>query len=172
MGLIDENGNVLGTVNVVDAFVLLCVVGLLGLSVVFVAGTGTAPSKSAAPTSNASVATDRANVTLEVDSMDPVVAQAIEPGATERSGGKTIARVTEVERDNATMIVTASNGTVYRRDHPTNRRVTLSADLAVRKTDTKTLFKGERLRTGQTLSLTLDGIGISARVVETGVRNP
>jgi hypothetical protein len=84
---------------------------------------------------------------------------------TESFGGDTIARITRVQRENATVITRGQDGNIYQRDHPVNRDVTLSANLSVRETEAGVTFKGQTLQQGRVVTLDLGTVTIRATVV-------
>lgn len=105
------------------------------------------------------------NVQLQLSNVSPVLADSISPGMTESFGGQTVARITEVQRENATVITRGQNGNIYERDHPVNRDVTLTANLSVRETETGVRFKSETLQQGRVVTLDLGSVTIRATVV-------
>jgi len=107
-------------------------------------------------------------VTLRMEPVREEVADAIQPGMTERSGDMTIARVTDVEVEPSPIITTGDNGTVNIVDHPFNREVMLTTELRVRETVNGAQFKGQSLRQGQTVVVDLGTIIVRATVVSVG----
>jgi hypothetical protein len=107
-------------------------------------------------------------VTLQMYEVRDVMADAIRPGMTERSGGATIARVTDVETDPSLIITTGENGSVNVVDHPYNRQVTITADVRVRETTSGLTFKGESIRQGSQIVIDLGTITVEATVVGIG----
>jgi len=104
-------------------------------------------------------------VELQLSSVSPAVAEGISPGMTESYGDKTVAEITNVERESATVITRGENGTIYERDHPTKQDVTLTANLSVQETDTGVTFKGQTLQQGRVVTLDLGTVTIKATVV-------
>ncbi|WP_226010921.1 DUF4330 domain-containing protein [Halomicrobium salinisoli] len=103
-------------------------------------------------------------VTLEIDRASPELAAAIEEGDAERVDGRTVAEITGVERENATVVVTSDDGNVYLREHPVDQQVTITADLAVRETADGVLFRGQRIQRGSTVRLDLGDVTVEATV--------
>lgn len=103
-------------------------------------------------------------VTLRLRNLPPAVAERVRVGATERGGGETLARVTDVRRRNATVVVVDGGGNVYARDHPVNRTLTVTAELRVRETPTEVRFKRRALRTGRPVTLDLGSVTVNATV--------
>ena len=104
-------------------------------------------------------------VTLEIDNVEPSLADSIEPGMAEQSGDRIVAQITDVTRENATIVLTSDDGQIYQREHPINQDVTVTADLALRQTDAGIRFKGQLLQRGSTVRLDLGSVTISGEVV-------
>jgi len=105
------------------------------------------------------------DVRLRLSSVSPILADNISPGMTESFGGDTIARITHVQRENATVITRGQDGNIYQRDHPVNQDVTLSTNLSVRETDSGVTFKGQTMQQGRVVTLDLGTVTIRATVV-------
>ncbi len=103
-------------------------------------------------------------VTLTIDRASPDLAAAIEAGDAERVGDQTVAEITDVERENATMVLTSDDGNVYLREHPIDEQVTITAELAVRETADGVRFKGATIRRGSTVTLDLGDLTVEATV--------
>ena len=94
-----------------------------------------------------------ATVTVELDGVDPGVAEQFEPGLVERTAGTTTARVTDVR------IATV--------DGPTRSvNVTLTLDLRVRETDDGLRFRTRPLRTGGDIRLDFDTVVADGTVTD------
>jgi len=107
-------------------------------------------------------------VTLELERTQPEVATAIQPGQTERAGGRTTAYVTDVTTEPTPIIATAQNGSVVVSDHPTLRDVTITTELRVSETANGVAFRGERLQYGSTVVLDLGPVTVQASVTSIG----
>ncbi|MFB6188651.1 MAG: DUF4330 family protein [Halapricum sp.] len=105
------------------------------------------------------------NATIEIKNIKPSLADSIQSGMTDRSGGETIARITSVERDNATVILTSDSGQIYRREHPINQDVTITAELSLRRTAAGLRFKNRILQQGQTVRLDLGSLTVEGELV-------
>ncbi|KDE59888.1 hypothetical protein EL22_15490 [Halostagnicola sp. A56] len=92
-------------------------------------------------------------VELDLDELSDREADLFEPGLTETTSGETRATVTSVDREPATVVVEAEDGSLNEQAHPTKDDVTLTVELETRETDLGTEFKGETLRTGDTVYL-------------------
>lgn len=104
-------------------------------------------------------------VTLRMGPVREDMAQAINPGMTERSGNVTVGRVTEVEVEPSLIINSGENGSVVVAEHPFNREVLLTTELRVRQTVNGVQFKGRPLRQGQAVVIDLETIIVRATVV-------
>jgi hypothetical protein len=105
------------------------------------------------------------NATLEIDNVDPSFAESIRTGLTETSGDRTVARVTSVERENATVVLTSDDGQIYMREHPVNQDVTITVELAARTTDAGIRFKGDLLQQGSTIRLDLGTVTVEGELI-------
>ena len=105
-------------------------------------------------------------VRLEIENADPDLADGLRSGMAERVRGDTVAELANVTVEPSTMVLTSQDGNVYRRDHPVEEDVTLTADLRVRETDAGVRFKGAPLRRGRTVTLDFGTVTVEATVVE------
>ena len=103
-------------------------------------------------------------VTLRLEDVPPELANSVRAGMTETSGGETTARITNVERENATVVLTSDDGRIYEREHPVNQDLTLTAKLSVRKTAGGVTFKGRTIQQGSTVTLDLGSVTVRATV--------
>jgi hypothetical protein len=104
-------------------------------------------------------------VRLEIENADPALGDALRTGMTERVRGKAIAELTNVTVQPSTMVLTSQDGDVYRREHPVEEDVSLTADLQVRETNAGVQFKGAPLRYGRTVTLDFGTVTVEATVV-------
>jgi len=105
------------------------------------------------------------DVRLQLSNVSPLLADSVSPGMTESFGGETVARVSTVQRENATVVTRGQDGEIYERAHPINRDVTLTANLSVRETDTGVTFKRQTLQQGRVVTLDLGTVTIRATVI-------
>ena len=82
-------------------------------------------------------------------------ANSIQPGLTERSGEDTIVQVTNVNRRPSTILIRGDDGSLGVFDHPTNRDVTITAQVQVRQTTDGVRVKGQPVRQGEQVTLDL-----------------
>ncbi|MCD2204886.1 DUF4330 family protein [Halobacterium sp. KA-6] len=106
-------------------------------------------------------------MTLQLQDVPPAKADSVHTGLTETVRGTTIADITAVDREDATVILTSRDGNIYERDHPVNQDLTLTADLTVRETATGVTFKGRTIQQGSNVTLDLGTTTVRATVVST-----
>ncbi|NLV14105.1 DUF4330 family protein [Haloarcula argentinensis] len=105
------------------------------------------------------------DVKLQLSNVSPLLANSISPGMTESFGGETVARISAVQRQNATIVTRGQDGEIYERTHPINQDVTFTANLSVRETDTGVTFKDQTLQQGRVVTLDLGTVTINATVI-------
>ncbi|MFY4813874.1 DUF4330 family protein [Haloarcula sp. AONF1] len=105
------------------------------------------------------------DVKLQLSNVSPLLANSISPGMTESFGGETVARISAVQRQNATIVTRGQDGEIYERTHPINQDVTFTANLSVRETDTGVTFKDQTLQQGRVVTLDLGTVTIKATVI-------
>ncbi|MUV59819.1 DUF4330 family protein [Halobacterium sp. CBA1126] len=106
-------------------------------------------------------------MTLQLEDVPPTKADSIHTGLTETVRGTTIADITDVDREAATVILTSRDGNIYERNHPVNQDLTLTAELTVRETATGVTFKGHPIQQGSPVTLDLGTTTIRATVTVT-----
>lgn len=104
-------------------------------------------------------------VTLRLENVDPALADAVSAGMTETSGDRTLARVTDVERENSTVVLTSDSGDIYEREHPVKQDLTLTVDLTVRETASGITFKGRTVKQGSAVTLDLGSVTVRLTVL-------
>jgi len=104
-------------------------------------------------------------VVLRMNEVRKQFADALQPGMTERTDGKTIATINRVAVEPSVIIATGEDGSVNVVDHPINRDVTITATLRVRETTSNILFKGQSLQQQSQIVIDLGTITIEATVV-------
>lgn len=155
MDIIDEQGRLLGTINVIDALVVLLVLAVLVAGIALVTGQNS-PSQSQ---------TER--ITVQASSVHPAVATAIPEKELTNSS---IISVTNKSVRPSTVVVRADNGTLHERSHPVNRTVTIDVTLSVRESEsggqTEYYFREEPLEIGRTLSLDFGRVSVNGTVTD------
>jgi hypothetical protein len=104
-------------------------------------------------------------VQLKMENADPDLSDGLRTGMTERVHGDTVAELTNVTAEPSTMVLTSQDGNVYRREHPVEEDVRLTAELRVRETNAGVQFKGAPLRQGRTIFLDFGTVTVEATVV-------
>ena len=106
---------------------------------------------------------------IAVENVRPAIADALVVGQTERVNGETTAEILTKESAPAEIILESEDGNIFLREHPRNLDVDLEAELSVRELDDGSLrFRGDSLRTGDTITLELGQIRVSGRVTAIG----
>jgi len=107
----------------------------------------------------------RRTAVLKLENADPDLAAAIDPGMEERVLGETVARVSDVRVDPSTVVIKSRNGTVFSREHPVEKDVTMTVDLRVRVTRSGLRFEDAPLRQGRSIILDFGTVTVEATVV-------
>lgn len=107
---------------------------------------------------------ERITANVTVSGVDPATASAIEPGMTERLGGRTLARVTDVSVEPEMVVVTSDSGEMYLREHPRKKDVHMTVELTVRESETGTWFHGTDIRRNDVVHLDLGTVRVDGRI--------
>lgn len=106
-------------------------------------------------------------VTVGIDNIRPERAAVIQTGLTERTRGLTTAEITSKNADPAEVILESEDGDIFLREHPRNLDLELEVELNVRELDGGTVqFRGQPLRTGQTLTLDFGTVQVRGQIFE------
>lgn len=105
-------------------------------------------------------------VTLKKTGVHPDRGDRIVPGLVEELNDEVLAEVTAVEREPAEVILESEDGEIFRRDHPVNEDLKITADLQTRETPTQLRFHGEEIREGDTIVLDLGRMTIQVELIE------
>jgi hypothetical protein len=107
--------------------------------------------------------------TLELRDVRPGIADTISVGQTERIGTETTLEITSKSTQPAEILVETQSGELRLSDHPRNLDVELGADLQVRRLDDGGVtFRGEPLRTGDTIPVELGQLRVTVEVSDLG----
>jgi len=147
--LIDEEGNLFGVVNVIDALVVLVLVAVLVAGVALVTGNSD-PAETDAAAEGPEIATQ--HVTLVVGEQPTYIAGAIETGGTTLGSGPESLTVTDVR-------VTPRNGEPY---------VTLRANVTGPTQNETVSYGGAPPRLGRSLTLATDTYEIQGQIRAVG----
>ncbi|ELY97266.1 hypothetical protein C482_13570 [Natrialba chahannaoensis JCM 10990] len=106
--------------------------------------------------------------TVELSNIEPAVANEFSENMTETAYGETVATVTAVERESATIVAETEEGELYETEHPQNEDVTLTVELATTERDgvAGVYFRGDRLTAGSTIALDLESTTVSGTVTD------
>ena len=104
-------------------------------------------------------------VEIQLESVSPEIADSLSAGMVERSGSSVSARVNGVEVAPAVVALTSESGDIYRREHPVQKDVSLTVELATRETPSGSSFHGEPLQVGRTVLLDFSTVTVEGTVV-------
>ena len=102
--------------------------------------------------------------TVNITSVDPAVANQLQPGLRETLRGQTLATITNVTRTNATVILESETGNIYARDHPTLEDVSLELKVRSRQTGAGLEFHGQPFPVGRRVTLDFGTVQVSGIV--------
>jgi hypothetical protein len=156
--IIDEDGNLFGVVNIIDALVVLLVVAVLGGGVSLVLSS---------PTSQDTTEPDGPNLTVvdieyQSANLQPYVVDAISEGAVPSEN------VSQIHNKSVTasQVVTQNqSGALLVQQHPVNQTVTLRIGLRVTGQDGEYLYNGQPLEIGSELTLDLGETTVTGNIV-------
>ncbi|WP_132057794.1 DUF4330 domain-containing protein [Halorussus amylolyticus] len=160
MPLIDDKGRIFGTVNIIDALVVLLVLAVAAAGAAFVLGTGDQPNTSSATDEPINTTT---SITFEITGVQPYVADAIPEGEIDSD---TIDAVESKSTESSKVVVEDENGELHEREHPQKRTVTLELALNTTETDGDILYEDEPLEIGRELSLDLGHVTVEGTVTK------
>ena len=104
-------------------------------------------------------------VTLGLDNIRPERAAVIQTGLTEQTRGQTTAEIVSKTTEPADIVLESETGDIFLRQHPKNLDVELTVELGVRELEDGTVrFRGDALRTGETLTLDFGGVRIQGEL--------
>ncbi|PCR90461.1 DUF4330 family protein [Natrinema ejinorense] len=103
---------------------------------------------------------------IELENIQPAVADEFSSGMTETVRGETLVTIQSVDTEAADVVLESESGEIYLREHPKNKDVTLSVELQTRRTDTGVRFHGDSLRTGDRVVLDFGTTTVSGTVTQ------
>ncbi|NEU55646.1 DUF4330 domain-containing protein [Halorussus sp. MSC15.2] len=157
MKLIDDKGRLLGTINIIDALVVLLVLAVAGAGTALVLGGDNQPANATqALTDNTTTV-----ATFEITGVQPYVADAITEG---RIGTDSITAVENKSVRPTEVIVRDQNGTLHERQHPRKQTVTLRVSLNTTTTDEDITFQDKPLEVGRQLTLDFGHVTVKGTV--------
>jgi len=153
MDIVDEQGRLFGTVNVIDALVVLVVLSTVvaGMALVLEEEPSREPHE--------------VTVGVQTVPVQPYVAAAIPEGPID---GDPIVTVENKSVAPTTVVVRANNGTLHERGHPINRTVTMDVTLSVSEVPddgvTAYRFKDEPLEIGRSVTFDFGRVSVNGTV--------
>ena len=156
--IIDEDGNLFGVVNVIDALVVLLVVAVLG---------GGASLVLSSPTSQDTTEPDGPNLTVvdieyRSENLQPYVVDAIAEGTVP---SENISQIHNKSVSPSQVVTQNQSGSLSVQEHPVNQTVTLHLSLNVTGQDGEYLYNGQPLEIGSELTLDLGETTVTGNVV-------
>ncbi len=162
MDLIDDKGRLFGTVNIIDAVVVLLVLAVVAAGAALVLGIDDQPEQ--ASTDQPETTT----ITFEVTGVQSYVADAIPEGPVQSD---TIAGVENKSVRPTKVIVEDRNGELHERTHPKKKTVTLHVTLNTTTTENDTLFRDKPLEVGRQLTLDFGPVTVEGTVTSLAPEN-
>lgn len=159
MKFIDNEGNLFGAVNVIDALFVLFVVAVIASGLAFLVGSG---GQAEQPV-DSGPETRQATVTMEVVGVQPYVANAITVGEVNASD------VVAVENKSVAatnVIVQDKGGELHRREHPEKRTVTLRVSLNSTVKGDDLVYQEKPVEVGRAFTLDLGDTTAKGTVTE------
>lgn len=154
MDIIDDKGRLLGTINIIDALVVLLVLAVAAAGAAFVLGTNDQPSDSnprvqGNQSTNTTTVTNT-TVTLQVTGVQPYIADAIPEGFI---GTNRIVAVKNKSIRPTEVIIKDQNGTLHERTHPRKQTVTIRVRLRTTVKNGEPRFSGKPLEVGRQVTV-------------------
>lgn len=159
MNLIDDEGRLFGTINIIDALAALLVLAVVAAGTAFVLGT------------DKQTTTDQQSqttVTLEITGVQPYVADAIPEGSID---SETIATVENKSIRPTEVVVEDQEGELHERQHPRKKTVTLQLTLNTTTTEDDVLYNDEPLEVGRQLTLDFGPVTVEGTVTKLPSQN-
>jgi len=107
--------------------------------------------------------TTETTVRVAWENVRPDVADDLRTGMTVQSRGID-ARITGLDTEPATVVLTSESGEIFAREHPVNEDVTLTLSLEARRTESGLVFQGRPLQSGRTLVLDFGTVTVDGTV--------
>lgn len=155
MNIIDDEGNLFGTVNIIDALVLVLILAVVVSGIVFVSG----ENESSSSTGPEEV--EPVGVTMEVVGVQPYVADALTTGPVDTEG---IVAIENKSVSPTTVVVEDDSGNLHEREHPQQQTVTLQVTLQSTMSQDGPTFREKPLEVGQTFELDFGDVTVETTV--------
>ncbi len=162
MRVVDENGNLFGSINVIDAIVVVAVVSATVSGMTFAFGIN--PVQILMGQSDmTSTETVNRTIGVEVRGVPPYTSEAIPAEGAAKSSNISV-RDKTVEP--TTVFVTNESGHFQQRTHPYKKSVTMTLQVQATKTQGNTTFHGTPLKVARTLTLDFENVTVNATITE------
>lgn len=153
MELIDDQGYLFGTINVIDALAVVLVLAVVTAGTAFVLSNDQATEEEQ----------QRVTVELEIKGVQPYIADAIPTGTIRNDG---VAAIENKSVHPTKVIINDQNGTLHEREHPRKQTVRLHVTLNSTSVDGEPQFAGSALEVGRQLTFDLGPVTVKGTVTE------
>lgn len=109
---------------------------------------------------------DTKTIVVQLQNVQPAIADGIVAGMTERHRGETYAVVREVRTEPSVVTVNGTDGRIFRRTHLVEKDVYLTVEIHGTRSDGGFRFHGRPLQEGSSVTLDLRTITVTGTVVE------
>lgn len=165
MDIIDDEGNLFGLINIIDALVVLLVLSTVVAGIALVTEPDEQSAPNATDTEEPSTEQPRLNVSLTVEStVHPSVAETLRVGAVIRGDNATVAELTTLDISQAQVTTTDADGNIRLVEHPTDKRVRLVLAVVPDTTGGVLMFQGQTVRVGERVDITFTDVSLDAVV--------
>ena len=159
MPIIDDNGNLFGRINIIDAIVVFLLLVTVAAGANFVLNDGD---------SSDTFDSHDATIVFRVTDLQPYEATAIPDGRI-KSSRKINAITAKNITPSTVVVINATSQTAY--EHPVHKTATLELNITVRETSGDPFFLGKPLEVGRTLTLDLGPITVNGTITDTNASN-
>ncbi|UPV75253.1 DUF4330 domain-containing protein [Halorussus limi] len=156
MDPIDEKGQLFGTVNIIDAFVVFLVLAVIAAGATFILGTENQLTNTTDQLENTTT-----TVTFEITGVQPYTADAIPEGPLQTD---TIVSVQNKSVQPTEIIVKDKNGILHKQTHPRKKTVVLQLTLNTMTTEDDVLLWNKPLEVRRQLVLDFGQVTVKGTV--------
>lgn len=150
--ILDENGRLFGTINVVDGLVVLVVLAVVVAGVALVFGGDSSDARTT-------------TVDVRAENVQPYVANAIPIGDVPEGN---VERVLNASVTAKQLLVIRADGELVVRDHPRLKTVETTVEVPVSSDNGGVQFQGQRLKIGQRVTLDFGLVELTGNVTAVG----
>lgn len=162
MKFIDESGNLFGSINVIDAIVVVAVVSATVSGMAFAFGIN--PVQIVMDqTETTSAETVNRTISVEVQGVPPYTSEAIPAEGT--ATHSSISVLNKTVRP-TTVFVTNESGHFQQQTHPYKKSVTMTLRVQATKMQGDTTFRGTSLKVARTLTLDFENVTVKSTITE------